>query len=258
MISQTIQIAREAGQLLRENFGRTLEINQVESHDIKLQLDLDCQRLIESKIHQAFPDHSIVGEEEDSGNPDSEYRWIVDPLDGTVNYTYGIPHFCVSIALQHANLAGRFASEFGGYESIVGVVYDPMRDELFSAEKGKGAFLNGNPLHVSKRSLEESIITVGFSKTEETMQMGMAQFQRLICQVRKMRTMGAAALDLAYVAGARMDAYLEFRVRLWDIAAGILMVEEAGGLVRLKPLNGLANTFKVLATNGKVDLGVEL
>ncbi len=257
MLSTAIEIAREAGRLLRDRFGKSQQVNQTEIHDLKLQIDVDCQRLIEAQLLDAFPSHSIVGEEESRGDPGAEYRWVVDPLDGTVNYAYGIPHFAVSIALQRRSSDSGLASILGGYESVVGVVYDPMRDEMFTAEKGNGASLNGQRLRVSQRArLDEAVITVGFAKSAETIELGLGRLQRLIRRVRKVRTMGSAALDIAYVASGRLDAYLEFKIRLWDIAAGILLVAEAGGSIHLEPLMELPYTYQAIISNGRVDLQI--
>lgn len=257
MLNPVIKIAEKAGNLLRENFGSVLKVNSAEHHDMKLQIDVDTQRLIESELRNKFPTHSIIGEEESYGDPNAEYRWIVDPLDGTVNYSYAIPHFAVSMALQRRNPSGAFAQELGGYETMLGIIYDPMRNELFSAELGKGAHLNGRPIHVSPRcELNEAIISIGFAKSEETIVRALENYKRLIKQVRKIRTMGSAALDLVYVASGRMDTYYEFQVKLWDIAAGVLIVTEAGGSVQLKPDAKLPQTFQTHATNGHIDIGV--
>jgi myo-inositol-1(or 4)-monophosphatase len=251
MLSTVTDVAREAGQFLRAQFGQIQKVNQSEIHDIKLQIDVDTQRLIESKLMKAFPKSCLVGEEECTGDLTSEYRWVVDPLDGTVNYTYAIPHFCVSIGLQKRNPNAPLASALEGYESVLGVVYDPMRDELFTAEKGKGAFLNGKAIRVSSRKeMNESIFSIGFSKSEESLARGLSYYTFFTRKARKIRTMGSAALDLAYVASGRMEMYLEFKVSLWDIAAGILMVTEAGGLIDLKPIEGTPYAFETLATNG--------
>ncbi len=257
MLSIASQIARDAGDFLRNHFGKVQQVKKAETHDIKLQIDVDCQRLIETQLLKAFPKHSIIGEEESYGDSQVEYRWVVDPLDGTVNYNHGIPHFAVSIALQQSNPKAKSASIFGGYELQLGVVYDPMRDELFTTEKGKGTYLNGHPIFVSQRSrIEEAILALGFSKSEESIQRGLPHFQRLIRTARKLRMMGSAALDLAYIACGRLEAYSEFKVQLWDIAAGILMVEEAGGRVELEQAPDQPHSFKILASNGKVDLGI--
>lgn len=256
MLSTAIQIAREAGALLRQNFGGPLEINHAETHDIKLQLDVECQRLIESRLRAAFPEDSIVGEEESHGDPEAGRRWIVDPLDGTVNFTYQIPHYAVSIARQQRQKVTLPGDPLEGYASDLAVIYDPSRDELFTAERGKGAFLNGRPMRVSaRRKMEEAILSVGFSKTPGAIEKGLESYQQLIRRARKIRTMGSAALDLAYVAAGRMEAYMEFKVRLWDIAAGILLVEEAGGRVELRRfLGGEPHTFLALVSNDAVDL----
>lgn len=256
MIETISGIAREAGKLLRDGFGSELKVNQAEKHDIKLQMDVDCQRLIESRLRAAFPSHSIIGEEESHGDPLAENRWVVDPLDGTVNYSYGIPHFCVSIALQRRNPSSKLAGPLLGYESVAGVVYDPMRDELFSSERGKGAFLNGRPIRVSERAkMAEAIVAVGLSKSDETIRLGLELLRRLLPKVRKTRAMGSAALDIVYVAAGRFDAYMESSVRLWDIGAGILIAEEAGAFIRLEPIAGSPHTFRTLVSNGKIDFG---
>jgi myo-inositol-1(or 4)-monophosphatase len=258
MLNPVIKIAEKAGTLLRDHFGTTLKVNAAELHDMKLQIDIDTQRLIEAELRKVFPKHAIIGEEESYGDPNSEFRWVVDPLDGTVNYSYGIPHFGISMGLQKKNPDTKHSEALLGYETVLAVIYDPMRNELFSAEKDQGAFLNGHRICVSSRSgLGDSIISIGFAKSDETIVRGLENYQRLIRRVRKIRTMGSAALDLAYVAAGRMEAYYEFQVRLWDIAAGMLIVEEAGGVVDIKPVMNQPHTFQTYARNGKVDLGVE-
>jgi myo-inositol-1(or 4)-monophosphatase len=256
ILSIVNQIACEAGALLHEQFGQVQKINQVEKHDLKLQIDVDCQRLIEARLRKEFPNYSVLGEEESYGDPHAEYRWVVDPLDGTVNYAYGIPHFGVSIGLQRRTSERTPLSDaLGGYESVVGVIYDPLRDELFSAEKGAGAFLNGKQLQVSPRAdLSDCFCSIGFSKSDATMEKGLASYQYLMKNARKVRTLGSAALDFAYIAAGRMDGYVEFRLRLWDIAAGLVLISEAGGSVSLNPLKEMQFAYQVLATNGKVDL----
>jgi myo-inositol-1(or 4)-monophosphatase len=254
MLSKVIPIAREAGQMLRADFGKAQTINEAASHDIKLQMDVDCQRMIERRLLEEFPGHSIIGEEGIHGNPQSEHRWVVDPLDGTVNYTYGIPHFCVSIALQRRSASGPVAEAMGGYESVLGVILDPIRDELFAAEKGKGAFCNERRLQVSNRArLGDAILSVGFAKTADSIEEGLRRFQILVRSARKLRTLGSAALDLAYIAAGRIESYMESRISLWDIAAGVLLVEEAGGRIELKANPSPAYSFEILSTNGKVD-----
>lgn len=253
MLSTAIEIAREAGLFLRRQFTGIRQINQSTHHDIKLQIDVDTQQMIEKRILLAFPNHAILGEEESHGDLQGEYRWVVDPLDGTVNYTYGLPHFCVSIALQKRG--GKTHPALKGYTPILGVIFDPMRDELFHAETGKGAFLNNQPIRASHRSrLEDSILSVGFSKTAETIEEGLANHEKLVRRARKIRAMGSAALDIAYVASGRMEAYFETRISLWDIAAGLVILDEAGGTTQLHPLDDSGQLFSALATNGKLDL----
>lgn len=236
--------AREAGALLRENFGRELHVNEMLEHDIKLEMDVRSQKLIGGILLGAFPSHSLLGEEDDGilGNPSSEFQWIVDPIDGTVNYFYGIPHFCVSIALRQ------------GQEMIAGVIYDPMLDELFATGPGAPPTRNGMPIRVSSRSsLGESIITVGFSKTNESLEAGFDRFKRIAKRVRKTRILGSAALGMAYIACGRLDAYLEEAVSLWDVAAGELLIQRAGGSVVRFARPGSAK-FGVISSNGRVPL----
>src|SRR5580700_6774753 len=149
------QAARFAGELLRQHFGAPLEVNAFEAHDIKLELDVRSQELITRRLLERFPDHALYGEEGIAGNQQSDFQWIVDPIDGTVNYFYGIPHFCISIALRERG------------EIILGVIYDPMRDELWQVERGGAPTLNGKPIHVSTRDkLSDATLSIGFSKTQ--------------------------------------------------------------------------------------------
>jgi myo-inositol-1(or 4)-monophosphatase len=237
------QAARNAGRLLREHFGKPLVVDAATAHDIKLELDVRAQEMIASRLLSAYPDHALVGEEGVAGNAASRYRWIVDPIDGTVNYYYGIPHFCVSIALME------------GEEAVAGVIYDPMREELWQAAKGAPATLNGKPARVSAREkLADAIVSVGFSKSRTTIASGLPLFERMIFRVRKCRAMGSAALDLAYVASGRLDAYIEESIGLWDMAAGNLIVACAGGEVRVRPAASNAERYSVIASNGRIDL----
>lgn len=252
MLPIAIEIAREAGFFLRRKFHGIRHINQSAHHDIKLQIDIDAQHMIEERILRAFPDHAILGEEKNHGNLEGTYRWVVDPLDGTVNYAYGLPHFCVSIALQKREKTADPALK--GYTPILGVIFDPMRDELFHAETGQGAFLNDRPIHVSQRSqLEDSILSVGFSKTATTIEEGLINYGKLVRRARKIRAMGSAALDIAYVATGRMEAYFETRISLWDIAAGLVILREAGGIAQLRSLDDSGQLFSAIATNGILD-----
>jgi len=244
MLETAIEAAAEAGKLLRKNFGSTLNVNQATHHDIKLEIDEQSQKLITKVILTDYPDHAILGEEGVSGPENADVRWVVDPLDGTVNYFYSIPHYAVSIAAQERRGAT--------WETVAGVVLDPERDELFVSEKGQAAMLHGHPIHVSGRTeLSEAIVAIGFFKDEETIRRSLQDFQWLIPRVRKMRLMGAAALDVAYVACGRYDAYIEYGIRLWDIAAGQLILENAGGRTVATPTPG-PNALDVRMWNGRL------
>ncbi|MEX1049599.1 MAG: inositol monophosphatase family protein [Akkermansiaceae bacterium] len=232
-----------AGKLLRENFGSDATVDESSHHDIKLALDKESQELITGILLGARPGDALYGEEGIAGNQDSERQWIVDPIDGTVNFFYSIPHFCVSIALRVAG------------EIVVGVIHDPMVGETWTVEKGQPAFLNGKPIQVSKRSdFSESILFVGCGKDEAALRTGMERFQRASLKARKMRMMGSAALGMAYIACGRLDAYIESRISLWDIAAGQLLVETAGGKVQLTEVHGHGDAWSIVASNGSIPI----
>jgi myo-inositol-1(or 4)-monophosphatase len=238
-----VDASRQVGALMRRNLRETKSINEQTQFDIKLQLDVRSQQLITKKLLGEFPDVSILGEEGVSGKQDSEWRWVVDPIDGTVNFTYGIPHACVSIALQQKK--GR------DYVSMAGLVYDPFTDELWTAIRGEGSKLNGKPIRVSKRTeLGEAIVAIGFAKKRESLMENLPVFNNLVKQVRKMRIMGAAALSLVYVATGRFDAYVESGVSLWDVAAGALIIECAGGEFWFQMLED--GGVRMIANNGLV------
>lgn len=239
------EAARAAGGLIRANFGSTPTVSSSEDHDIKIELDRRSQDLIENHLLARHPDFAIYGEEGIRGDKDSPDQWIIDPIDGTVNFFYGLPHFCVSIALRRAG------------DLTLGVVYDPLRDELWSVIKGGPALLNGHPIRVSARTeLAEAAVTVGFAKTAASIEKGLPVFERLVRSVKKCRMLGSAALDVAYVATGRLDAYIESQISLWDIATGILLVEAAGGKVDLQPHESVPDKFSAVITNGKIDFGV--
>jgi myo-inositol-1(or 4)-monophosphatase len=237
MLTTAIRAAREAGDLLRRNFGKPLKRNEVTAHDIKLEMDVRAQQTIERVILRAHPNHAILGEEGIRGKFGGDFRWIVDPLDGTVNYAYCIPQFCVSIACQRKTESRSPHDRLTpGWQTLAGVIYDPIREELFAATLDGAATLNGKRIRVSqRRNLSEAVVSVAFFKTSALIDQSMPHFQRLVHRARKVRIMGAAALDLAYVACGRYDAYLEYGVKLWDIAAGLLILERAGGVCEVKP-----------------------
>jgi myo-inositol-1(or 4)-monophosphatase len=245
-LDTAVSAARAAGDLLRNNFGKELDVSAFEAHDIKLDLDVRSQDLITQMLLEQFPDHAIYGEEGIAGNQSSEFQWIVDPIDGTVNYFYSIPHFCISIALRR------------GEEIILGVIYDPMRDELWQVVRGGPATLNGAPIHVSTRTkLSDAVMSVGFSKTATTINAGLPLLEKYVKRALKCRLMGSAALDLAYVACGRLEAYIEQAVSLWDVAAGKLLVESAGGRFEMTPREDNPDKISVRAWNGTIDLSVE-
>jgi myo-inositol-1(or 4)-monophosphatase len=238
-----IEAARGAGELLCAHFGKPLTVNATTAHDIKLEVDVLAQNLITEILLKRFPRHALYGEEGIVGDQSSAHQWVVDPLDGTVNFFYGLPHFCVSIAL-------RFRGEI-----IVGVIYDPIRDELWSGEKGRPPLLNGKGFRVSARAdLAEAVVSIGLSKTGATIDAGLPLLQEMVHRVRKCRMLGSAALDMAYVACGRLDAYIEQGISLWDIAAGWLLVEGAGGRVEMHPRSDMPDKFSIIASNGLLDL----
>ena len=244
-LDAAVDAARAAGELLRQNFGQPLHVDSSEAHDIKLEIDVRTQDLITRSLLDQFPQHALYGEEGIVGDQTAEHQWVVDPLDGTVNYFYSIPHFCTSIALRDRG------------EVIVGVIYDPMRDEMWTAQKGDVPKLNGRPFRVSARTiLAEAVISVGLSKTGATISAGMPLLQDLVHRARKCRLMGSAALDMAYVACGRFDAYIEQGISLWDIAAGSLLVETAGGKVDMRPRTDMKDKYSIIASNGMMDLSI--
>jgi myo-inositol-1(or 4)-monophosphatase len=242
-----VRAAHAAGKLLRDNFRSTKKIDSQTQHDIKLELDRRCQAVIERALRRDFPSFAVLGEEGVSGDSRAEFRWVIDPIDGTVNFTYGIPHCCVSIALQQRT----GDAQEPDYDTTLGVVYDPFCHELWTATRDGKALLNGSPISVSsRRKLSEAIVAIGFAKQSETLKATLPKLNALLPRVRKMRMMGAAALSMVYVASGRHDAYLEYGVRLWDLAAGGLILERAGGEFWRRQLGD--NTFHVLANNGKI------
>jgi myo-inositol-1(or 4)-monophosphatase len=242
-LKTAIEAAHKAGDLLCENFGKELDVFAMEAHDIKIDLDVRTQKLITDHLLGTYPDHALYGEEGIAGNQSSNYHWIVDPIDGTVNYFYGVPHFCTSIALRE------------GDEIIAGVIYDPMRNELWAAEKGAQPTLNGTPIQVSRREkLSEAILSVGFSKSKTTIDTGLPLFEKMMYRARKCRLMGSAALDMAYVACGRLDAYIEQSVSLWDVAAGVILVKNAGGKVEVHPRDDNKDKYSIVASSGHINL----
>ena len=234
-----VKAARAAGKIMRENWHKPKRVNSAEAHDIKLELDVQCQALIEKSLAASFPQVPVLGEEGSTGDVNAEYRWVIDPIDGTVNYFFGMPHACVSIALQHRE------------QSVVGVIYDPFTDEIWTTTKGAPTRLNEKIVRVSNRTrLNDCVIAMGFSKSRDNLQKSLPHLIRISRQAKKIRILGSAALELVYVACGRLDAYIERTINLWDVAAGSLLVENAGGEFYTRPApNG---KLRMCADNGKL------
>jgi len=222
-------IAREAGARLREYYAQGVETEYKGDVDLVTVADRAVEKLIRARLGEAFPQHGIYGEEGTRDRLEGEFRWYVDPLDGTTNFAHGFPHFAVSLGLEQRP-AGLAAHADGTL--VAGVLYDPMRDELFTAERGRGAQLNGKPMHVSRISqLAEALLATGFPSRKRHASPNIHFYQEFTLRSHGVRRAGSAALDLAYVACGRLEAFWEFNLNPWDTAAGILLVEEAGGQV---------------------------
>jgi myo-inositol-1(or 4)-monophosphatase len=261
-----VQAARAAGKLMLANWHAPKRVNLADAHDIKLELDVRCQKLIEKNLRAASPQIPLLGEEGDSGNVNAEYRWVVDPIDGTVNYAFGIPHAAVSIALQK-RVEGResrvesskrpHVTRHVSHVTLLGVIYGPFTDELWTATRGGLTRLNGRIVRVSKRAnVGDAIIAMGFSKSKTNLEKSLPFLNRLSRRALKVRLMGSAALELAYVASGRLDAYVERTINLWDIAAGALMVECSGGEFYTQPAPG--GKFRMVADNGQLRRKLQL
>jgi myo-inositol-1(or 4)-monophosphatase len=222
--------ALKGGRILRENIHGLREITYKGDINLVTEMDMRSERTIVEMLHVAFPDHGIVAEEETRLSNASGYTWIIDPLDGTTNYAHGYPCFSVSIALKHEE------------DVILGVVYDPMRDELFVAQKGLGAYLNGKQIKVSAvDTLIKSLLATGFPYDRKVSgKNNLNYFYDLLMASQEVRRDGSAALDLCYVATGRLDGFWELKLKPWDVAAGSLVVNEAGGVV--SDLSGTGST----------------
>ena len=269
-----IQAARAAGKLMLAHWHAPKRVNFIDAHDIKLELDVRSQKLITQILRAAFPNVPLLGEEGCTGDVNAEYRWVVDPIDGTVNYAFGIPHAAVSIALQsksdkwqvtrdkkgsrsrardhvtcHTPAEPKLLSEGWSHVTVLGVIYCPFTDELWTAVRGGPTRLNGRTVRVSRHSrVEDAVIAMGFSKSKQNLEKSLPFLIRLSRRALKLRIMGSAALELAYVASGRLDAYIERTINLWDIAAGGLMVECSGGEFYTRPAPG--GKFRMIASNG--------
>jgi myo-inositol-1(or 4)-monophosphatase len=217
-----IFLAKQTGAMLKEaQEHMAIKIEEKRANDLVTQFDRQADDMITASIRKAYPDHQILAEESGAHFKHSDYCWIIDPIDGTTNFAHHIPMFAISIALQHQN------------KTIMGVVYNPMNGELFTAQKDQGAFLNGQRLQISGHStIEGALLATGFPcKDPEDVKPYIQTFEQMLRASQGIRRIGAASLDLAYIAAGRIDGFWEFRLQPWDIAAAALMIEEAGGIL---------------------------
>ena len=236
------QIAREAGALLMEFFRQRVTVEYKGEADLVTVADRKSELLIRERLLERWPSFDILGEEGGLQDTGSDYRWYVDPLDGTTNFAHGFPVFCVSMGLEYKG------------ERIAGVIYDPTRDELFAAERGGGAFLNQQPIRVSKVArLAECLVATGFPSHKRHKNPNIFFYHQITLHTHGVRRAGSAALDLCYVACGRLDGFWEFNLNPWDTAAGVLMVAEAGGKVSdFKGGPFQLDSRETLASNGLV------
>jgi myo-inositol-1(or 4)-monophosphatase len=236
------EIAREAGALLMGYFDQHIKIEYKGEADLVTAADRKSEMLIRERIRSLWPNHDVLGEEEGLRDTGSDHRWYVDPLDGTTNFAHGFPVFCVSMALAYRQ------------ELLAGVCYDPTRNELFSAERGKGAHLNQVPIRVSRTAkLSESLLATGFPSHKRHHNPNIYFYHQITLRSHGVRRAGSAALDLCSVASGRFDGFWEFNLNPWDTAAGVLIIEEAGG--RVSDFNGRPfqlNSRETLASNGLI------
>ena len=234
--------AKEAGKVLLDKARDGFEISKKGRVNLVTEADLAAEKVIVERILSHFPDHGILAEERGETAGESPAKWVIDPLDGTTNYAHQYPCYCVSIACE--------VNE----EVLVGVVFDPVLGECYSAIKGRGAFLNGKPISTSEESvLEDSLLVTGFSYGTETIKRNLELFNTMMLRSRSVRRDGSAALDLCYVACGRFDGFWEFNLSPWDVAAGSLIVTEAGGMFsRLDGSDASIYDRECLATNGKI------
>jgi myo-inositol-1(or 4)-monophosphatase len=239
-----MEAVHKGGAVIRERFQGTFSVDHKEGvNNLVTEVDREAETVIINTIRDAFPDHAVISEEAGTMMTASPYKWVIDPIDGTVNFAHGIPLCCVSIALQHEE------------ELILGAVYNPVMNELFFAEKGGGAFLNGQPIRVSeKKDFQRACLVTGFPyQWPETEEHPVRVFERFVMHGLPVRRLGSAAIDLCWVACGRFDGFWEYNLQPWDVAAGYLIVEEAGGRVsnfRNEP--GGIRDKQTLATNGHI------
>ncbi|KAF0152032.1 MAG: Inositol-1-monophosphatase (IMPase) (Inositol-1-phosphatase) (I-1-Pase) [Ignavibacteria bacterium] len=244
MLDKVIYIAREAGEVLRNGFGKNFLVEyKTNVANLVTEYDKRSEKTIIDFIKKEFPTHSVLAEESGSHQSSGEYLWVIDPLDGTTNFAHGLPIFSVSIGVLKKG------------EMVCGVIYDVMRDAMYTAEKGSGAFCNGRKLCVSTNDdLHKSVLVTGFPyNVHENPDFAYERFTAFLRVARAVRRLGSAAIDMCYVAEGVFDGFWEVSLNAWDMAAGIILVEEAGG--KITDFAGNATTIfgkQILASNGKV------
>jgi myo-inositol-1(or 4)-monophosphatase len=244
MLDKTVEIAKEAGGIIKDGFGKKLSIEfKTDKANLLTNIDKAAEKVIIDFIKKEYPTHSIIAEESGKNINSSEYTWVIDPLDGTTNFAHSLPIFAVSIGLQK------------GKETILGVIYDVMRDVIFFAERGAGTFANDMKISVSDNSnLDESVLVTGFSyDRKDEYRDAVKLFGSFLPKTRAVRRLGSAAMDFCFVASGVFDGFWEANLSPWDVCAGMLIVEEAGGQItdfHNKPITMYSNQY--LATNGKV------
>jgi len=250
-VPKAATIAREAGARLREFYSQGVVTEYKGDVDLVTVADRTAEKLIRERLSEVLPEHGIFGEEGTRERLDGEFRWYVDPLDGTTNFAHGFPQFCVSMGLEQRS-KGLAPNEDGTI--VAAVIYDPLRDELFTAERGRGALLNGRPMHVSKTpELAEALVATGFPSRKRNKSPNIHFYHEISLRSHGVRRAGSAALDLAYVAAGRLDAFWEFNINPWDTAAGFLLIEEAGG--KMTGFSGQPfrlDSREILASNGLI------
>ena len=230
-IEDLITLARQAGEILVSGFGKIHEIHHKGRIDLVTEMDHRSEAMLIGEIQKKFPAHAIVAEESGNLIGDSDHCWHIDPLDGTINYAHAVPIYSISIAYAEKG------------QRQLAVVLDPSRPECFTAQRGKGAWLNGQPIHVADiREPVDALLVTGFPYYSDAQQNNLDNFSRFFYEVQAVRRFGSAALDLCYVAAGRVDGYWQLESKSWDIAAATLIVEEAGGVVT--NLQGEADYFK--------------
>lgn len=244
MLDKIISVSKEAGEIIRKGFKSNISIEfKTDASNIVTNIDKASEKIITDFIKKEYPNHTIIAEETGLNEKNSEYKWIIDPLDGTTNFAHGLPIFSISIGVQKNE------------ETIYGVIYDVMRDKVFSAEKGSGAFENNVKIKVSENSnLSESLLVTGFPyEVKNNYEEAIIHFTTFLKKPRAVRRLGSAAIDFCFVANGVFDGFWESKLNSWDVCAGLILVEEAGGKISNYSGNPVTvNSPNFLATNGKV------